>query len=113
MDDYLPFLQWLAKGSWRRLRAAVLAIGVCLLPFGQAFGVTFTGVGTVLSLIPSAEVIVLDHEAIEACMPPMKMGFYVDSIDILKGLKRGDRVRFTFTIKGPAIVITEITKIGG
>lgn len=88
-------------------------MGVWLLVLGQAFGVTFTGVGTVLSLIPSAEVIVLDHEAIEACMPPMKMGFYVDSVDLLKDLKRGDRVRFTFTIKGPAIVITKITKIGG
>lgn len=112
-DGSLPFPQGPEKGSRRRLRAAVLAIIVLLLARGQAFGVTFTGIGIVLSLIPSAEVIVLDHEAIEACMPPMKMGFYVDSVEILKGLKRGDRVRFTFTIKGPAIVITEITKIGG
>ncbi|MFQ5656796.1 MAG: copper-binding protein [Candidatus Methylomirabilales bacterium] len=86
-------------------------MGVWLLALGQAFGVTFTGVGTVLSLVPSAEVIVLDHEAIEACMPPMKMGFYVASVDLLTGLKRGDRVEFTFTIDGPRIVITEITKI--
>jgi hypothetical protein len=57
--------------------------------------------------------IALDHEEIPGLMPPMKMAFQVASPALLKDLKRGDRVQFTFTVEGPATVLTEITKIGG
>ena len=51
-----------------------------------------------------------DHEAIEGCMPPMKMAFFVASPDLIEDLKKGDRVRFSFTIDGTMIVINRITK---
>ena len=52
----------------------------------------------------------LDHEAIEGCMPPMKMAFFVTSPDLIEDLNACDRVGFSFTIDGPMIVINKITK---
>lgn len=52
----------------------------------------------------------MDHEAIEGCVPPMKMAFFVTSPDLIEDRKKGDRVRFSFTIDGTMIVINRITK---
>ncbi|MCZ6479194.1 MAG: copper-binding protein [Candidatus Methylomirabilales bacterium] len=56
------------------------------------------------------KMVFLDHEAIEGCMPPMKMAFFVTSPDLIEDLNTGDRVGFSFTIDGPMIVINKITK---
>ncbi|MGH7431520.1 MAG: copper-binding protein [Candidatus Methylomirabilales bacterium] len=92
---------------------AALAISLCLLAIGKGFGEEFQGVGTVLALNPSEGMIALDHQEIPGLMPPMRMAFRVASPDLLKELKRGDRVQFTLKAEGSATVLTEITKIGG
>ena len=94
----------------RRCRAGVLALGCWLVLSGVALGVEWQGEGTVLSLYPERKMVFLDHEAIEGCMPPMKMAFWVTSPDLLNNLRKGDRVHFSFTIDGSIIVINSITK---
>jgi len=96
-----------------RMLTAALAISFCLLAIGKGFGEEFQGVGTVLALNPAEGRIALDHEEIPGLMPPMRMAFRVASPDLLKELKRGDRVQFTLKAEGSATVLTEITKIGG
>ncbi|MGH7351039.1 MAG: copper-binding protein [Candidatus Methylomirabilales bacterium] len=96
-----------------RMLTAALAISLCLLAIGKGFGEEFQGVGTVLALNPSEGMIALDHQEIPGLMPPMRMAFRVASPDLLKELKRGDRVQFTLKAEGSATVLTEITKIGG
>ena len=96
-----------------RMLTAALAISLCLLAIGKGFGEEFQGVGTVLALNPAEGRVALDHEEIPGLMPPMRMIFAVASPDLLKELKRGDRVQFTLKAEGSATVLTEITKIGG
>jgi Cu/Ag efflux protein CusF len=43
-------------------------------------------------------------------MPPMRMAFWVQSPQLLEGLEKGDRVRFSFKVEDPLIVIYAITK---
>ena len=97
----------------RIMLTAAFAMGLCLLAIGKVFGEEFQGVGTVLALNPSEGMIALDHQEIPGLMPPMRMAFRVASPDLLKELKRGDRVQFTLKAEGSATVLTEITKIGG
>lgn len=97
-----------------RVLTPALAISFCLLAIGKGFGEEFQGVGTVLALDPSEGMIALSHEEIPGLMPPMrKMAFRVASTDLLKELKRGDRIQFTLTAEGSTTVLTAITKIGG
>ena len=56
----------------------------------------FDGVGEVIALIPEKTQVVVGHEEIKGFMQamPMGMGYDVESLDLLKGLKPGDRIRF-------------------
>ncbi len=52
--------------------------------------------------------IVVDHEEIEGFMGAMIMGYPVKPASLLKGLKTGDRIRFT--IDGSKKAIVQITR---
>ena len=68
-----------------------------------------TGEGKVIALVPGSHQIVVDHEEIKGFMDAMTMGYNVNSPSLLKGLKPGDKVRFTIDTEKRAI--TKIEKL--
>jgi Cu/Ag efflux protein CusF len=66
------------------------------------------GVGKIVALMPHSGQVVIDHEAIKDVMGAMTMGYKVNSAAVLKGLRSGDRVEFTFDTTQR--VITKIEK---
>jgi Cu/Ag efflux protein CusF len=78
-----------------------------LKPKGVAKSVT--GQGTIIALVHETQQIVIDHEEIKNFMDAMTMGYKVNSPSLLKGLKPGDKVRFTIDTEKHAI--TKIEKL--
>jgi len=68
-----------------------------------------TGEGTVVSVRPEKQQIVLEHGAIKGFMEAMTMGYKTNPPSLLNDVKPGDRVRFT--IDTEASVITKIDKL--
>jgi Cu/Ag efflux protein CusF len=68
---------------------------------------TVLGEGEVVSTVPNASQIVVEHGAIEGFMEAMTMGYRVDPPSLLAGLQPGDRVRFTIDVQRRAIVHIE------
>lgn len=62
-----------------------------------------TGVGTVISVRPDRQQVVLEHGEIEGFMDAMTMGYRVAPASLLKTVKAGDRVRFTIDTEARAI----------
>lgn len=62
------------------------------------------GEGKVVAVVFESEQIVVDHEEIKGFMDAMTMGYKVSSTALLKGLKPGDRVRFTIDTEKHAII---------
>ncbi len=73
-----------------------------------AAGRLFEGVGNVIHADLRKSLIVVDHEEIEGFMGAMIMGYPVKPASLLKGLKTGDRIRFT--IDGSKKAIVQITR---
>lgn len=69
----------------------------------------FEGVGEVKAVLPDKSQIVVGHEEIKGFMEamPMGMGYAVESKDLLKGLRPGDRIRFKIDAAKKAIVAIE------
>jgi len=78
-------------------------------PTGAEGAPTVVGEGEVVSTVPNASQIVVDHGEIEGFMEAMTMGYRVDPASLLAGLKQGDRVRFTIDVSRRAII--EIEKL--
>jgi Cu/Ag efflux protein CusF len=78
-----------------------------LKPKGVAKSVT--GEGNIIALVSETQEIVVDHEEIKDFMDAMTMGYKVSSPSLLKGLKPGDKVRFTIDTEKRAI--TKIEKL--
>lgn len=74
-----------------------------------AKGATVVGEGEVVSTVPNASQIVVDHGEIRGFMEAMTMGYRVDPASLLAGVKPGDRIRFTIDVGRRAIV--EIEKL--
>ena len=68
---------------------------------------TVVGEGEVVSTVPNASQIVVDHGVIEGFMEAMTMGYRVDPPSLLGGLQPGDKVRFTIDVQRRAIVRIE------
>ncbi len=62
------------------------------------------GVGVVVAVEARAGRLVLDHEEIKDFMAPMAMGYMVTPATLLRGLAKGDKVRFTIDADKRAIV---------
>ncbi|MDY0164157.1 copper-binding protein [Desulfobotulus sp.] len=75
-------------------------------------GKVVTGMGLVTALNPAAKSITLKHEPIrELNWPAMTMALALESPDLAKGLKVGDKVAFKLKqLSATEYVITEITK---
>lgn len=65
------------------------------------------GEGEVIATVPKASQIVVEHGEIKGFMEPMTMGYRVDPVSLLAGLKQGDKVRFTIDVQRRAIVEIE------
>ena len=70
---------------------------------------TVVGEGEVISTVPKASQIVLEHGEIKDFMEAMTMGYRIDPPSLLEGLKPGDKVRFTIDV--PKRTITQIEKL--
>jgi Cu/Ag efflux protein CusF len=63
--------------------------------------------GKVVTTVPNASQIVVEHGEIKGFMDAMTMGYRVDPPSLLEGLKSGDKVRFTIDVPKKAIVKIE------
>ena len=70
---------------------------------------TVVGEGEVISTVPKASQIVLEHGEIKDFMEAMTMGYRIDPPSLLEGLKTGDKVRFTIDVQKRTI--TRIEKL--
>ena len=75
----------------------------------QGVSQTVVGEGEVISTVPKASQIVLEHGEIKNFMEAMTMGYRIDPPSLLEGLKPGDKVRFTIDV--PKRTITQIEKL--
>jgi Cu/Ag efflux protein CusF len=63
-----------------------------------------TGEGKVITVVPNSDSLVVEHGGIQGFMGAMTMGYKVDPPSLLKGLKPGDKIRFTLDTEKRAIV---------
>jgi Cu/Ag efflux protein CusF len=63
--------------------------------------------GKVVTTVPNASQIIVEHGEIKGFMDAMTMGYRVDPPSLLEGLKSGDKVRFTIDVPKKAIVKIE------
>lgn len=75
-----------------------------------AMAKSVTGTGKVIALVPQNQEVVIDHEEIKGFMDAMTMGYKVSSSSLLKGVKPGDRVRFTIDTNRRAITKMDVVK---
>jgi Cu/Ag efflux protein CusF len=75
----------------------------------QGVSQTVVGEGEVISTVPKASQIVLEHGEIKDFMEAMTMGYRIDPPSLLEGLQPGDRVRFTIDVQKRTI--TQIEKL--
>jgi Cu/Ag efflux protein CusF len=68
------------------------------------------GEGKVIATVPSANQIVVEHGEIKGFMAAMTMGYRVEPLSLLEGLKSGDQVRFTIDVPNKTIVKIERMK---
>jgi Cu(I)/Ag(I) efflux system periplasmic protein CusF len=68
---------------------------------------TVVGEGKVITTVPNASQIVVEHGEIKGFMEAMTMGYRVDPPSLLEGLKLGDKVRFTIDVPNKAIIKIE------
>jgi len=73
-------------------------------------GASYDGLGSVANVDVAARKITLKHEAIKGLMPAMTMEFRVKSAEMLDGIRKGDRVRFTISPQGGDFLIESIEK---
>ena len=72
-------------------------------------GKLVTGVGTIIAVVPRSQEVVIAHDEIKGVMEAMTMGYKVSSQSLLKGIKAGDKVRFTLDVEKRSV--TKITKL--
>lgn len=66
--------------------------------------------GKVITTVPAANQLVIEHGEIKGFMEPMTMGYQIDPASLLDGLKSGDQVRFTIDVTKKTIVKIEKLK---
>ena len=71
---------------------------------------TVVGEGKVLTTVPNAGQIVVEHGEIKGFMEAMTMGYRIDPPSLMEGLKFGDKIRFTIDVQKKAIVKIEKMK---
>ena len=68
---------------------------------------TVVGEGKIIAVVPNNNQLVLEHGPIQDFMEAMTMGYSIEPLSLLDGLKAGDRVRFTIDVQKKTIVKIE------
>ena len=68
------------------------------------------GNGRVLGVDEEKRMLFLAHGPIPGFMPPMRHGFEVHRVELLKGLKKGDTVHFVLEVQNEILGISSIEK---
>ena len=97
------------------LATAILVVLAILFPIlsGVTPGparATYEAHGSILVTDLSGKKVTLNHEEIKGLMPAMTMEFPVKSIEVLSGLRAGDKVRFSLSSQGGNFVVEKIVK---
>ncbi len=84
-------------------------VSVCHARFEKAASSVFHGVGVVTAIDSGTGALTLDHEDIPGLMPAMEMMYRVDTPELSRGVKVGDRVDFdldgkTYTVLGVKVI---------
>jgi Cu/Ag efflux protein CusF len=62
------------------------------------------GEGKVIATVPNANQLVIEHGEIKGFMDAMTMGYQVNPPSLIKGLKSGDKIRFTIDVQRKTII---------
>ena len=73
----------------------------------QGASQTVVGEGEIVATVPKASQIVLEHGELKGFMEAMTMGYRIESVSLLEGLKPGDKVRFTIDVQKRTITAIE------
>jgi len=69
------------------------------------------GNGRVLGVDEEKRMLFLAHGPIPGFMPPMRHGFEVHKVELLRGLKKGDMVHFVLEVQNEIVGISSIKQI--
>ena len=97
------------------LATTVLVISAIFLPYMRGVtlgdsGRVYEGKGSIIQVDQSEKRITLNHEEIKDLLPAMTMNYDVESSELLRGLKSGDRVRFRLSSRGIDFVVVEVSQ---
>ncbi|MFQ5802648.1 MAG: DUF2914 domain-containing protein [Candidatus Methylomirabilales bacterium] len=93
-------------------RGFVLMIGLLVISFAHGEAARkqiYQGEGVVQLVNAKEEILVVEHGQIEGFADAMTMSYQVRSLDLLKGLKQGQRIKFK--IDGATEEIIEISRV--
>ena len=97
-------------GGW--LRSLVLFLSVCLAAASHLQAQSrFEGKGRVLGVDEEKRMLFLAHGPIPGFMPPMRHGFEVHRVELLRGLKKGDVIHFVLEVQNEIFGISSIEQI--
>ena len=98
------------RGRWARSIALFvsLCLAVALNVHAQS---RFEGNGRVLGVDEEKRMLFLAHGPIPGFMPPMRHGFEVHRVELLRGLKKGDMVHFVLEVQNEILGISSIKQI--
>ncbi|GIV61995.1 MAG: hypothetical protein KatS3mg044_0861 [Rhodothermaceae bacterium] len=71
----------------------------------------YTAAGIVRNITPSRDFVILEHEEIPGFMSAMTMPFALRDTTVLRGIQRGDRVRFTLVVEGNTAYISALERL--
>lgn len=71
----------------------------------------FEGEGRVVAMDEARGTVTLDHDPIPGLMSAMRMEFLVQKLDLLRGLRVGEVVRFALEARGPEWVVAAIDRV--
>ncbi|MBI2369818.1 MAG: copper-binding protein [Deltaproteobacteria bacterium] len=96
-----------AVGVW-----VVILLGVLVPALGSGATRPFEGEGEVVAVDLEKSSVTIKHGEIRGLMSPMTMEFTAKSRELLKGVRPGDKVRFTLERSGLSVILTEILRQG-
>ncbi len=100
---------------WTRLLLSiVLFLSLCLAAVMRLDAQSrFEGDGRVIRIDEAEHMLFLAHGPIPGFMPvPMRHGFAVHRVELLRGLKKGDMVHFVLEVQNDILGISSIEQVG-
>ncbi len=96
----------------RRVLWVLLLLSLCLSVADVGAQDRYQGEGRVLGLDEEKRMLFLAHGPIPGFMPrPMRHGFEVHRVELLRGLRKGDTVRFVLEVQNEILGISTIEQV--